>query len=135
VTSAPAEVPLPVVDGHFARRLGHAGRLFAVFELDGEPVVTDDACPHKSGPLSEGLVRDGVVTCPFHWYAFDLATGGCRTSEQYALHRYPVFERDGRWWVRIPQHQKISWSRLLRAHASGLDPRAESAGREGAAPS
>jgi len=112
-------VPLPREGDGFARRLEHAGRLFAVFEVDGEPVVTDDACPHKGGPLSQGLVQAAVVTCPFHWYAFDLATGACRTNGQYELIRYPVLQRDGRWWVQIPPLKKISWSRLLRAHAKG----------------
>jgi nitrite reductase (NADH) small subunit len=119
VTAQVAVVPLPRVGGGFARRLEHQGRLFAVFEVDGEPVVTDDACPHKGGPLSQGLVHDAVVTCPFHWYAFDLATGACRTSGQYELNRYPVLVRDGRWWVQIPPLKKVSWSQLLRAHAKG----------------
>jgi nitrite reductase (NADH) small subunit len=117
--SLPVWVPVPRADGRFARRLVHEGRLFAVFEVDGEPVVTDDACPHKAGPLSEGLVRDAVVTCPFHWYSFDLMTGACRTSDQYRLRRYPVLERDGGWWVEIPPERKVSWSQVLRAHARG----------------
>ena len=132
--SNPAVVPLPRVDGHFARRLEHAGRLFAVFEVDGEPLVTDDACPHKAGPLSEGLVQDGVVTCPSHWYTFDLITGACRTSDQYALHRYQVFELDGRWWVEIPVVRKTSWSALLRAHARGSASDTDGSGRPAAPP-
>lgn len=115
-------VALPMTAQGWARRLEHDGRLFAVFEVGGEPVVTDDACPHKSGPLSEGLVHDFVVTCPFHWYSFDLMTGACRTSDQYALRRYPVVERDGRWWVEIPPERKRSWSEILRAHAKAPTP-------------
>jgi nitrite reductase (NADH) small subunit len=110
-------VQLPSAGSSWPRRLDHDGRLFAVFDVDGEPVVTDDACPHKSGPLSEGLIRDAVVTCPFHWYSFDLRTGACRTSTDFALRRYPVEARDGQWWVDIPPLQKRSWSEILRAHA------------------
>jgi hypothetical protein len=34
-------------------------------------------CPHLGGPLAEGTVEDGCVTCPWHGYRFDLRTGRC----------------------------------------------------------
>ena len=61
-----------------------------MFAVDGELHVTDGACPHNGGPLAEGLVRNGVVTCPWHWYSYELATGRCRTAAGYELRRYPV---------------------------------------------
>jgi nitrite reductase (NADH) small subunit len=54
------------------------------------------SCPHKGGPLAEGLVRDGFVTCPWHWYSYELATGRCRTAVGYELRRYPVVLVGGR---------------------------------------
>ena len=100
----------------------HDGRVFAVFDVDGSPVVVDDACPHKAGTLSAGLLVDGLVRCPSHFYQFDLRTGECRTTAQYALTRYPVSERDGGWWVEIPPAQTLSWSERLRAHARRQSP-------------
>ena len=80
--------------------------------------MTDGGCPHNGGPLAEGLVRDGVVTCPWHWYAYELATGRCRTAVGYELHRYPVVEVDGRLFASIPPAEPArSWSQILRAHA------------------
>jgi nitrite reductase (NADH) small subunit len=96
----------------------HGGRSFAVFDVPGGMVVTDGACPHKGGPLAEGLVRHGVVTCPWHWYGYELATGQCRTAAGYQLRRYRVVAADGQLYAEIPAAEPPrSWSQILRAHA------------------
>ena len=81
----PALVPLDRPPGRTQWAFSHAGRSYAVFEVAGTLIVTDGACPHNGGPLGEGLVRDGVVTCPWHWYSYELATGHCRTAAGYEL--------------------------------------------------
>ena len=52
-----------------------AGRKIAVFNLDGNFYALDDACPHRGGPLSEGSVSEGSVSCPWHSARFDIKTG------------------------------------------------------------
>jgi nitrite reductase (NADH) small subunit len=105
----------------------HAGRSYAVFTAGGELHVTDGGCPHKGGPLAEGLVRDGCVTCPWHWYSYELATGKCRTAAGYELRRYPVVLADGRPHVSLPAAGPArSWSEILRAHARQGGPSGES---------
>ncbi len=47
----------------------------AVFNLDGEFFVTDDACTHGPGSLSEGCVDGDIVECDFHNGAFNIRTG------------------------------------------------------------
>lgn len=47
----------------------------AVFNLDGRFHVTDDACTHGPGSLSEGSVSGDVVECDFHNGAFNIKTG------------------------------------------------------------
>ncbi|TKD15644.1 nitrite reductase small subunit NirD [Rhodobacter capsulatus] len=48
----------------------------AVFRtLDDQVFAMDDRCPHRGGPLSEGIVHGTEVTCPLHGWVFDLATG------------------------------------------------------------
>jgi nitrite reductase (NADH) small subunit len=42
---------------------------------DNQVFALDDRCPHKGGPLSEGIVHGAQVTCPLHGWVFDLATG------------------------------------------------------------
>lgn len=47
----------------------------AVFNLDGRIYVTDDACTHGPGSLSEGYIEGDVVECNFHNGAFHIPTG------------------------------------------------------------
>lgn len=51
------------------------GKRIAVFNVDGAYYAIDDTCPHADGPLSEGEVAGGKVTCPWHGAEFDLKTG------------------------------------------------------------
>jgi nitrite reductase (NADH) small subunit len=112
-------VPLERPEGLTQWTFEHAGGFHAVFFVDGELYVTDGACPHNGGPLVEGLVRDGFVTCPWHWYSYELATGQCRTVAGYELRRYPVVLVDGRPYAALPARSAPrSWSQILRAHAA-----------------
>lgn len=42
---------------------------------DGLLSAIDNKCPHKEGPLAEGITGDGKVVCPLHGHKFDLKTG------------------------------------------------------------
>jgi|APTNR8051073442_1049403.scaffolds.fasta_scaffold05524_7 nitrite reductase/ring-hydroxylating ferredoxin subunit len=64
-----------------ARAFDVAGRRIAVFNQGGKFQAIDDTCPHEGGPLSEGMVEDDCVTCPWHGATFELCTG----KEQTAL--------------------------------------------------
>jgi nitrite reductase/ring-hydroxylating ferredoxin subunit len=47
----------------------------AIFDLGSEIVCVQAFCPHLDGPLFEGSVGGGEVTCPWHFWRFDLRTG------------------------------------------------------------
>ena len=51
----------------------------AVFNLAGEYFVTDDACTHGPGSLSEGCIDGDVIECDFHNGAFNIRTGAVVT--------------------------------------------------------
>jgi NAD(P)H-dependent nitrite reductase small subunit len=51
------------------------GRDVAVFRLDGELHALDNHCLHRGGPLCEGFIARGAVTCPWHGWSFDIRTG------------------------------------------------------------
>lgn len=52
------------------------GKEIAVFHTRGGQVYAVQAeCPHRNGPLADGLVGGTVVMCPFHSRKFDLVTG------------------------------------------------------------
>lgn len=58
-----------------ARKLKTALGCIAVFRTGASEVfATSDTCPHGHGPLSEGLVHGQSVTCPLHYWVFDLNT-------------------------------------------------------------
>ena len=81
--------------------------------------MIDDACPHNGGRLSEGVLRDGSIMCPWHFYTFDLATGACKTTDRYRVHQHPVVEVDGELYVEVPATPPRSLAETLRAHARG----------------
>ena len=59
-----------------ARRVPSPRGDIAIFRTgDGNVFALMDACPHKGGPLSQGIVHDQSVTCPLHGRVIDLATG------------------------------------------------------------
>jgi len=66
------------------------GRTIAVFrQRDGRVFATDNQCPHRGGPLAEGIVGDGKVICPLHAWKIDLASGRC-LGENAAVCTHPV---------------------------------------------
>jgi nitrite reductase/ring-hydroxylating ferredoxin subunit len=78
------------------------GTSVAVWNDDGTIRVTAAFCPHRGGPLHEGSVAVGVVTCPWHGFQFSLADGRCRTVPALALACFvPRIEGD-EVWLEIP---------------------------------
>lgn len=58
-----------------ALKVEHGDLTLAVFNVDGEFHVTDDACTHGPGSLSEGYIEGDVVECNFHNGQFNIKTG------------------------------------------------------------
>ena len=70
--------------------------LLAVFHArDGRVFATQAACPHRGGPLADGLMDNGAVVCPLHDRTYDLHTGAGIGTE-CTIQVYPVrTEADG----------------------------------------
>jgi nitrite reductase/ring-hydroxylating ferredoxin subunit len=49
----------------------------AVFRVGEVFYAIDNRCPHKGGPLGQGILDDAVVTCPWHGFTVDVRTGVC----------------------------------------------------------
>ena len=58
-----------------------SGRGVAVFRCADGWAALDARCPHAGGPLADGIVADGCVTCPLHDWRFDLASGERRAPD------------------------------------------------------
>lgn len=52
------------------------GKEIALFKVDGQVCAISNVCPHqKFSKLYEGVVENGIVTCPMHGWAYDIKTG------------------------------------------------------------
>ena len=60
----------------------------AVFRYDGKVAALSNACQHQNGPLGEGCVKDGYVTCPWHGYQYE---PDCGRSPEPFTERVPTF--------------------------------------------
>lgn len=75
----------------------------AVFRtLDDHVFALFDRCPHKGGPLSQGIVHGHRVTCPLHSWVIDLATGGATGPDEGCANTIPVRVEDGRVRLGLP---------------------------------
>ena len=72
----------------------------AVFRTaDDRVFALDDRCPHKGGPLSEGIVHGTQVTCPLHNWVFDMATGQAQGADEGRVVTHPIRVEGGRIWL------------------------------------
>lgn len=58
------------------RTVNIGGRQLAVFNLGDRVLAIDNRCPHKGGPLADGIVAGDAVVCPLHGWKIHLETGG-----------------------------------------------------------
>ncbi|MEH3053502.1 MAG: nitrite reductase (NAD(P)H) small subunit [Patulibacter minatonensis] len=89
---------LPELEG---RRTTIEGRKVAVFRLLDGFAAIDAECPHKRGPLQDGLVADGCVTCPLHDRRIDLGTGEVMGHEGESVSVHEVYVDGTDLWVRL----------------------------------
>lgn len=74
----------------------------AVFrQRNGRFYAIQNECPHRGGPLSEGLLGNGTVICPFHAWKVDVATGECLT-DPCRIRTYSVREENGLILLSLP---------------------------------
>lgn len=69
--------------------------------VDDHVFALEDKCPHKNGPLSQGIVHDGCVTCPLHNWVISLATGEAQGADEGATASYGVKFKDDRLFLDI----------------------------------
>lgn len=69
----------------------------AVFRTgEAEAFAIDDACPHKAGPLSQGLVHGRSVTCPLHNWVLSLETGEAQGADSGRVRTFALKVEAGR---------------------------------------
>ncbi len=89
-----------------------------------------DRCPHRDIALSGGLVKDGTLVCPGHFWCFDVTTGARTDLPERGATVYPTRVVDG--WVEAvlpPPKEPQSMREWLLAQARG-EPRGEPRGEQ-----
>lgn len=66
------------------------GKQIALFNVDGIFYAIDNICLHRGGPLGEGILQDRVVTCPWHGWKYDVATGISPVNQEISVQAYQV---------------------------------------------
>jgi NAD(P)H-dependent nitrite reductase small subunit len=83
------------------RRVQAGGIEIALFKIGDTFYAIDDTCIHQGGPLGDGICRDGVVTCPWHGWQYDIATGACHNSPSESVDTYEVRVENGNVQVKV----------------------------------
>jgi nitrite reductase (NADH) small subunit len=73
-------------------------RLFALY----------DRCPHKGGPLSQGLVHGASVTCPLHNWVISLETGEVQGPDEGCVGCISVELRASQVWLGVPSAARVA---------------------------
>jgi len=84
-------------------RLVRAGTTqIALFRLgNGTIRAIDNRCPHKQGPLAEGIVSGDTIICPLHARKIDLATGKVLPPDRGCVTTYPTKIEGEEVWVQL----------------------------------
>ncbi len=67
--------PVDEIPENRARIFPVAGERVAVFRYDGKVSAVSNVCQHQNGPLGEGRIIDGCITCPWHGYQYEPDSG------------------------------------------------------------
>ena len=79
---------IPLLGGRCVKTLRGPVGVFRT--ADGAVFAIDNRCPHRGGPLSEGIVHGGQVTCPLHNAVVDLASGELAGPDEGRVETIPV---------------------------------------------
>jgi nitrite reductase (NADH) small subunit len=98
--------PLSNIPVRGARRLcvKHLGKPVAVFRTSEDDVFAlVDECPHKQGPLSEGIVAGRTVSCPLHNWVIGLDDGQALAPDEGTVQPLSVRVVEGDVYVYLPE--------------------------------
>ena len=71
-----------------------AGRIAVFRTAEDQVFAIEDRCPHKGGPLSQGIVHGAAVTCPLHYWVISLETGRAQGADEGCVRTIPI-KREG----------------------------------------
>jgi len=91
--------PLTAIPPGEGRAVDALGQKIAIFHArSGSVYAVQAECPHRKGPLAEGLIGGTTLICPLHSWKFDLATGEALFGE-CGIKTYPVRVNEAGWII------------------------------------
>ncbi len=72
-----------------------------VANVDGRFHAIDNVCPHRGGPLAQGMIENGKIVCPWHAWAWDPISGAEARNPNVKVAVYPMKIEDGDVLVEI----------------------------------
>lgn len=105
--------PLGAIPPGEGRTFQVAGERIAIFRTrEGQLFATQAECPHKNGPLADGLVGGTTVICPLHSWKFDLRSGNALVGD-CGLKTYPArIDDTNQIWITLSINAKAGGSEL-----------------------
>ena len=91
---------IPVLGARVVKSSVHGD--IAVFRsADDEVFALEDKCPHKGGPLSQGIVHGRKVACPLHGWNIELSSGCALAPDQGCTRAFEVRVTEGVVWLGV----------------------------------
>jgi len=91
--------PVDSIPENQARVVALAGERIAIFRYDGKVSAVSNVCRHQNGPLGEGRILDGCITCPWHGYQYLPDSGTSPPPFDDKISTYCVRVENGHAWV------------------------------------
>ena len=96
--------PVDAIPVRGARVVKTPAGCIAVFRTStNEAYAIEDTCPHKQGPLSQGIVHDRHVTCPLHNWVISLETGKAQGADEGQVRTFAVKIENDRLLLDVAQ--------------------------------
>jgi nitrite reductase (NADH) small subunit len=77
------------------------GKIAVFRTAENQVFAIEDHCPHKGGPLSQGIVHGAAVTCPLHNWVISLETGRALGADDGAVRTIAVRNHDGALFIAL----------------------------------
>jgi nitrite reductase (NADH) small subunit len=90
---------LPPVDE--AKEFPCGTKTICIANVNGTYSAMDNICPHRGGPLGQGMIENGKVVCPWHGWAWDAKTGAAVQDPNVKVTIYPLKIENGDVIVQI----------------------------------
>ena len=98
---------IPLREG---RAVTVGNREIAIFNLGDRFLAIDNRCPHKGGPLADGIISGTTVVCPLHAWKFSLETGDSANSASSTscVRTFPTTTQDGVIFLQLSEDPRDS---------------------------